>query len=92
MKTQVEIMHEAGFVTAAEAATLLGARHVGTIHRMVARAELEGERVGSRWYVRADSLLRSVATSSVMRHRVEVFMTNNKIPKKKGATRGTSKR
>lgn len=95
MKGQVEIMHEAGFVTAAEAASLIGAKHVGTIHRMVKREELTGERVGTHWYIQAASLARSVSASFVMHERVVGYCAEHSIPceqEKKGGTRGKGKR
>lgn len=95
MQSQVEIMHGAGFLTAAEAASLIGAKHVGTIHRMVKREELVGERVGTHWYVSASSLVSSVAASGVMTERVRAYCRDHSVKLeevKKGGTRGKGKR
>lgn len=94
MATQVEIMHAAGFVTAAEAASLIGANHVGTVHRMVKKGHVVGERVGIHWYVNACSLLASVDGSPTMQNRITQFMAENGVARvyvKNQAPAGTIK-
>lgn len=58
MQTQEEIMHEAGYVSAADAARAVGLSHVGGIHRMAKAGHLRASRVGVHWYISAASLLR----------------------------------
>lgn len=91
MASQVEIMHEAGLMKASEAASLIGANHVGTIHRMVKKGALTGERVGIHWYVNAKSLVDSVASSETMVKRINEWCETNGV-KLLEASRGKGKR
>lgn len=58
-KTTEEMLRDAGYISAPDAARAIGASHVATIHRMISRSKrLEGKRVGAHWYVKVTSLLQ----------------------------------
>ena len=81
MKTQVEIMHEAGFLTAGEVAELIGSTQYSAVHRMVQSGKLEGERVlGKHWFVSVASLLRANAESPTICKRITAYCAEHRVP------------
>jgi len=71
MKTQSEIMHEAGFFSAGEVVSIIGAKDVSAVHRMVKRGVLIAEKTaGSHWYISAASLLTANAGSPTILERI----------------------
>lgn len=81
MKTQIQIMHEAGLLTAAEVATLIGASQYSAVHRLVKAGKLVGERVlGKHWFITAESLLRANAQSPTICKRITEYCAQNGIP------------
>lgn len=81
--TQADIMHDAGFVTASEAAAAIGAANVGTVHRMLKAKKLEGQRLGFYWYVSAASLVATYAGTPIA-ERVEKLLKEAGVKVKKG--------
>lgn len=57
MKTQTDVMHESGYLTAAEAAEALAKASVSTVHRMAKHGKLAYKRVDVHWYISAKSVL-----------------------------------
>lgn len=57
MRTQEEIMADAGYVTASRAAKAVGYAQTGTIHTMLKDGRLTGARAGTHWYVSVKSLI-----------------------------------
>ena len=80
--TQAEIMHGAGFVTAAEAAEAIGAGNVGTIHRMLKQKKLSGQRLGFYWYVSAASLVDTYSGTPIAERVTKMLKTLGVAPKK----------
>ena len=72
-QTQREIMRDAGYITAAEAAEALGVGNVGTIHRMVKSGRVKGARAGVHWYVSVNSLLLAHAGTPPLIKRIEAL-------------------
>ncbi len=83
---QVDIMHGAGFVSASEAATAIGAANVGTVHRMLKQKKLTGQRLGFYWYVSAESLIAAYAGTPVA-ERVEKLLKETGVKVKNGGGR-----
>lgn len=73
MRAQSQIMRDAGYITAAEAAEAIGVDNVGTIHRMVRTGRLKGARAGTHWYVSVKSLLRAHAGAPPLIARIEAL-------------------
>ncbi len=92
MRAQAEIMREAGYVTAAEAAEAIGVANIGTIHRQVTTGRLIGTRVGRHWYVSVKSLLDAHADAPPLLKRIKALGVDPKDTEadkpKKGGTRG----
>lgn len=82
-KTQAEIMREAGYVTASEAADAIGASQVGTVHRMVHDERLAGARAGKHWYVLVSSLLDMYADAPPIVARIKALGVKPVKPKRK---------
>lgn len=55
-QTQEELMRRDGFVPAHDAREACSVKHLGTIHRMIEDARIEGVRVGRFWFVKLSSL------------------------------------
>jgi hypothetical protein len=84
---QVGKMHEAGYVSAAEAAEAIGVENVGTIHRMLRGERLTGKRVGYYWYVEGQGLYDAYANTPIAKS-VEELLKRHKIRYKNGARNG----
>jgi len=57
METQARKLARSGYMTAREAADLIG-RHVTSVYRMVQAGTVDGLHIGRSWYVQRDSLAR----------------------------------
>ncbi len=102
MRAQSQIMRDAGYVTATEAAEAIGANSVGTVHRMVKSGRLKGARAGTHWYVSVKSLLLAHADCPPILARIETLGVTpadddviehgvdkrRRVVKRKGAARG----
>lgn len=67
-RDELELMHEAGYISAAEAAVAICRKNVSSIHRMVQRGDVGGTRVGVHWYVSVSDLLKRFNGPGVGEH------------------------
>ncbi len=80
---QTDIMHRAGYVTAAEAANAIGVTNVGTVHRMLQAKKIAGKRVGYFWFVEGQALYDAYKDTPIER-TVRELLTACKIRVKNG--------
>lgn len=91
MSEQLQIMHDAGYVSAAEAMDAIGLSQVGGIHNLVKKDRLTGMQVGRRWYVSVASLLEEYKDAPPIVSRIKALGVEAKRDtelKKKGPTNG----
>jgi excisionase family DNA binding protein len=55
MSRQRDLMHERGYLSASEVATVTGV-HLSTVHRLALAGELEHTRMGRQWYITISSV------------------------------------
>lgn len=63
-------MADAGYVTAAKAASAMGLSRPGSVHRLIQRGKLRGCRAQAHWYVSVRSLLDAHADAPPIYRRI----------------------
>lgn len=72
-ETTDQIMRQAGFVSAADAAKAVGLSHPSNIHKMVNKGKLKGQRAGVHLYVSVASLLEAYKEAEPIVARIKAL-------------------